>query len=128
MISRQACPHPVCVKTHTHAGGEAPGAEQVRRSVPGLTLVRGVRFEKKFLVRWCARRFKRVDKLTDAFKPVYRRRDMLGARLYHALASANVAQIKLDDTLIESIALLRDEETGATRVSVRSKRGRKATT
>jgi hypothetical protein len=98
-----------------------------KRGVPGLTLVRSVALNKAFVLRWRARRFKRVDKITDTFAPVYRRRDMLGALLYCACVAAGTDQIKLQDDTIESINVLRDEDTGKIRVTVRSKRGRKAT-
>lgn len=117
--------HPIEVRASMRPAGDTPGAEQVRRSVPGLTLIRSVPLDGRTLLRWRARRYKRVERLTDAFAPVYRRRDMLGAQLFVTIARAGVEQIKLDDAQIESINLLRDDDTGTLRVSVRSKRGRK---
>lgn len=116
--------HPVCGQPHTLSGAN-PGAFTRKRGVPGLTLVRGVVLDADTLLRHRARRFHRVNKCVTAFKPVYRRRDMLGALLYVTLSRAGVTEMKLAHDKIASIALERDEETGETRVSVRAKRQQK---
>lgn len=130
-MSRQR-PHPVVVSrgTATRIGGNDPGAETLRRrSVPGLTLIRGLKLPADVLLRHRGRRFARLHSFLNAksaeLRPYYRRRDMLGAFLRLSLHRANVAEIEVSDSKIHSIALEQDEE-GRTRVVVRSKRGRKA--
>lgn len=128
--ARTRRPHPVGLlrgePTRRCASPGTPGAEQVRRSVPGLTLIRGGKLPADTLLRHRARCFARLTKAVDGFRPTYRRRDMIGAWLRMALLNANAAEIQLDDKQIASIALTVDEETQRSRVVVRSKRGRKA--
>lgn len=118
--------HPIEVRASMRPAGDTPGAEQVRRSVPGLTLIRGGKVPADTLLRHRARRYARLSKVVDSFRPTYRRRDMLGAFLRMALLRASAAEMTLTDKHVSSIALTTDEETQKTRLVVRSKRGRKA--
>lgn len=125
-------PHPVDARydhtlaaTRTETRGAAAWNAAPRPRCCGNTTLRSmVPFAPERLLQLRARRFAALDARLRHMAPLYRRRDMLGALLRHALLRANTAEIIVSDHVVASVALVAQED-GTAKIVVRLRRGRK---